>query len=642
MQNANGMAATHLIGPGDRRASEPGDMGGVWSMCRPAIISVTVFSMFINLLMLTGPLFMLQVFDRVLSSGSVPTLVALTILVGILYALYGFLEFVRSRVVARVARITDESLRERVFDAVAYHAVHQTPEVRNQPIQDLQITRQFLQSPGPFAFLDMPWTPLYLLVIYLLHPVLGIVSTLAVVLLVSIAVVNELVTRRDLLQSHQAAQRANLVSDESRANAEVATVLGMLGAIRRRWLKAQDEALDSQSMAGDRGGILTSLSRALRLMFQSVILAVGAYLAVKQQLSPGGMIAASILMARALAPVEMTVAHWAGFQACRQAWTRLAQCLKDTPRTQARMDLPAPSGHLTVEDLTAFAPNADKQILSGISFNLPAGSGLGIIGPTGAGKSTLARAIVGAWPAMHGTVRLNGAAMDQWDPAVLGAHLGYLPQEVELFDGTIAENIARFSANSDTASIVKAAEQASVHELVLKMPDGYNTQISEGGAKLSAGQRQRIGLARALYGDPALVVLDEPNSNLDAEGESALIQAMGSVRQRGGTVIVVAHRPSAISVLDQLMMIKDGQMVAFGPRDEVLRKVVARPVEVPSLPVAPRPVEVASLPGASRPATDAASLSAAIESALNRRGLSRRAVPKPPATNALSPKASTS
>ena len=552
-----------------------------FSICRPAIVSVTVFSLFINLLMLTGPLFMLQVFDRVLSSGSVPTLLALTLLVVVLYALYGFLEFVRSRVVARVARVADESLRERVFDAVAWHAVHQTPNMRSQPIQDLQTTRQFLQSPGPFALLDMPWTPVYLMVIYLMHPVLGIVSSIAVMLLVIIAFVNERVTRRHLLQSHQAVQRANVVSDESRANAEVATVLGMLSAIRRRWLTAQDEALDSQMRAGDRGGLLTSLSRALRLMFQSLILAAGAYLAVKQQISSGTMIAASILMSRALAPVEMAVAHWAAFQGCRQAWARLKQCLQATPYDQVRMHLPAPRGHVTVENLTAFAPGADKQILSGISFDLPAGSGLGIIGPTGAGKSTLARAIVGAWPAMRGTVRLNGATMDQWDPAVLGAYLGYLPQEVELFDGTIAENIARFSPDADSGAIVKAAQEASVHDLVLKMADGYNTQISEGGAKLSAGQRQRIGLARALYGAPTLVVLDEPNSNLDAEGESALIQAMASVRERGGTVIVVAHRPSAISVLDQLMMIRDGQIVAFGPKDEVLKKVMARPVEVP-------------------------------------------------------------
>jgi PrtD family type I secretion system ABC transporter len=564
-------------------ASPKGTTGtrSAFAICRPAIASVVIFSMFINLLMLTGPLFMLQVFDRVLSSGSVPTLLALTLLVAILYTLYGFLEFVRSRIVARVARVTDESLRERVFDAVAFHAVRQDREVRSQPLQDLAVTRQFLQSPGPFALLDMPWAPIYLGVIYLMHPVLGLVSTIAVVLLVLIAFVNEQVTRRHLLQSHRATRRADQVSDEARANAEVTSVLGMLGAIRARWLVAQDEALDSQMRAGDRGGALTSMSRALRLMFQSLILAAGAYLAVQQQISPGTMIAASILMARALAPVEMAVAHWAAFQGCRQAWARLKACLKDTPQKQARMDLPAPRGHVRVEDLTAFAPGTDTQILKGLSFDLPAGSGLGIIGPTGAGKSTLARAIVGAWPAMRGTVRLNGASMDQWDPAVLGAHLGYLPQEVELFDGTVAENISRFSPEPDSAAIVKAAEGASVHELVLTMTDGYNTQISEGGAKLSAGQRQRIGLARALYGDPALVVLDEPNSNLDAEGEQALIRAMASVRERGGTVIVVAHRPSAISVLDQLMMIRDGQIVAFGPKDEVLRKVMAHPVEVP-------------------------------------------------------------
>ena len=559
-------------------------ISSAFSICRPAIISVLVFSLFINLLMLTGPLFMMQVYDRVLASGSIPTLIALTLLVGVLYALYGFLEFIRSRVVARVARVGDEDLRERVFDAVAWHAIRQTPDVRSQPIQDLQTVRQFLQGPGPFALIDTPWTPLYLVVIYLLHPVLGLFSSLAVVLLLVMAYLNERVTRFHLLQSHRALYQANVVSDESRANAEVATVLGMVGAIRRRWLAAQDEALDSQMKAGDRGGILSSLSRTLRLMFQSLILAVGAYLAVKQQISPGTMIAASILMARALAPVEMTVAHWAAFQSCRSAWARLMTCLKQTPHNIGRMDLPAPRGHVTVENLAAFAPGGEKPILSGVSFDLPAGSGLGIIGPTGAGKSTLARAIVGAWPAVRGTVRLSGATMDQWDPEVLGAYLGYLPQEVELFDGTIAENIARFSPNPDSREIVKAAEEASVHELVLRMPDGYNTRISEGGAKLSAGQRQRIGLARALYGEPSLVVLDEPNSNLDAEGESALIRAMAAVRERGGTVIVVAHRPSAISVLDQLMMVKDGQVVAFGPKDEVLRKVMARPVEVPRRP----------------------------------------------------------
>jgi ATP-binding cassette subfamily C protein len=601
---------------GSRIGSE---LGAALMICRPALISVCVFSLFINLLMLTGPLFMLQVYDRVLSSGSIPTLLALTLLVVVLYALYGFLEFVRSRVVARVARATDESLRERLFDAVTWHAVRQSPDVRSQPLQDLQVTRQFLQSPGPFALLDMPWAPVYLLVIYLMHPGLGIVSTLAVALLVAIAYVNDQVTRHHLQQSHRAVRRADVVSEESRANAEVATVLGMLTAIRRRWLAAQDEALDSQMMAGDRGGLLTSASRALRLMFQSLILAVGAYLAVKQQISPGTMIAASILMARALAPVEMSVAHWAAFQGFRQAWARLMKCLEETPHNQTRMDLPAPRGHVTVENLTAFAPGSDTQILSGISFDLPAGSGLGIIGPTGAGKSTLARAIVGAWPAMRGTVRLNGAAMDQWDPAVLGAHLGYLPQEVELFDGTIAENIARFSPDPDPRAIVKAAEEASIHDLVLKMPDGYNTRISEGGAKLSAGQRQRIGLARALYGEPSLVVLDEPNSNLDAPGESALIQAMTSVRERGGTVIVVAHRPSAISALDTVMMIKDGHMVAFGPRDEVLKKVMARPAaEGPALPLRSWPANAGT--------NGTTSLSAAVESALDRRGLSRRAM----------------
>ncbi len=540
--------------------------------------------MFINVLMLTGPLFMLQIYDRVLTSGSVPTLVALSVLALVLYGMYGFLEFVRSRLLVRVGRIVDETLRERVFDMVSYHALRQTAGVRTTPLTDLQTIRQFIQSNGPNAFLDMPWAPVYLAVIFLMHFVLGLASSIAAILLVVIAIITDRVTRAHAQAAQRAGNQASVISEECRMNVEATTVLGMLGAMRKRWQSAQDESLNSHMLASDRGGLLSSLSRTLRLIFQSMILAVGAYLAVGQEISPGTMIAASIIMSRALAPLEMAVAQWSQFQGFLRSWQRLTKLLQETPPKPHRMELPKPKGRLTVENLAAYAPNAEKPLVGGISFDLPPGSGLGIIGPTGAGKSTLARALVNAWPFVRGQVRLDGATLDQWDPDVVGMSLGYLPQEVELFDGTIGQNIARFVPEPDPQAIVKAAQQANVHELVLRMNDGYNTRIGEGGLKLSAGQRQRIGLARALYGDPVLIVLDEPNANLDAEGETALVQSIAGARQRGATVIVIAHRPSAIAALDQLMVLREGRPVAYGPKEEVLKKVMARPIDTSGRP----------------------------------------------------------
>jgi len=552
--------------------------------CRSAFVSLGIFSMFINILMLTGPLFMLQIYDRVLTSGSIPTLVALSILAIVLYGMYGFLEFVRSRLLVRIGRIVDEALRERVFDTVTYHALRQTADVRTVPLQDLQTIRQFIQSNGPNAFLDMPWAPVYLAVIFLMHFVLGLASTIAAVLLLVIAIITDRTTRRHALAAQRSGSQAAAISEECRTNVEATTVLGMVGSMRRRWQSSQEDSLDSHMLASDRGGLLSSLSRTLRLVFQSAILAVGAYLAVKQEITPGTMIAASIIMSRALAPLEMAVAQWSQFQSFIRSWQRLTKLLRETPTKPKRMDLPRPKGRLTVENLAAYVPNSDKALVGGISFDLPPGSGLGIIGPTGAGKSTLARALVNAWPFVRGQVRIDGATLDQWEPDVLGASLGYLPQEVELFDGTLGQNISRFVAEPDPQAIVKAAQQANVHELVLRMNDGYNTRIGEGGLKLSAGQRQRIGLARALYGDPVLIVLDEPNANLDAEGETALVQSIIGARQRGATVIVIAHRPSAIAALDQLMVLRDGRPVAFGPKEEVLKKVMARPVDTSGRP----------------------------------------------------------
>lgn len=537
--------------------------------------SVIGFSLVTNILMLTGPLFMLQVYDRVLSSGSVSTLVALSILVAILYTLYGFLEFVRGRIMTRVGQQIDERYRHTAFNMVSHYAKLGKGQVGLAPMQDLVTVRNFVSGPGPLAFLDMPWAPIYLFVIYLMHPLLGLASLCAVLLLAGLAMLNHRLITEPTDQSQKAQAAAQNLGAESRRNVETSSVLGMTNVVRDRWTLLQTEALEAQTSASDKGGAITASSRTLRLVFQSAILALGAYLAVRQQITPGTMIAASIIMSRALAPVEQSVTHWQAFVSFRQAWKRFSTLMADLPKPVSRLSLPAPQGRVSVEALTIFSQTDRRPLLQGISFQLEPGSGLGIIGPTGAGKTTLARALTGNWPLKQGVVRLDGADLDHWDPVELGPYLGYLPQRVDLFEGTISQNIARFQTSARPDDIVEAAKQAAVHDMIQQLPDGYNTEIGPGGGTLSAGQCQRIGLARALYGQPALVILDEPNANLDAEGEAALIKAVLSVRARGGTVILVAHRPSAIAALDKLMMLRNGRMMAFGDKDEVLAKVIA-------------------------------------------------------------------
>ncbi len=537
--------------------------------------SVIGFSLVTNILMLTGPLFMLQVYDRVLSSGSVSTLVALSILVVILYTLYGFLEFVRGRIMTRVGQQIDERYRHTAFNMVSHYAKLGKEQVGLAPMQDLVTVRNFVSGPGPLAFLDMPWAPIYLFVIYLMHPLLGLASLCAVLLLAGLAILNHRLITDPTEQSQKAQAAAQNLGAESCRNVETSSVLGMTNIVRDRWTLLQTEALEAQTSASDKSGAITASSRTLRLVFQSAILALGAYLAVRQQISPGTMIAASIIMSRALAPVEQSVTHWQAFVSFRQAWQRFSTLMTDLPKPVSRLSLPAPQGRVSVEALTIFSQTDRRPLLQGISFQLEPGSGLGIIGPTGAGKTTLARALTGNWPLKQGVVRLDGADLDHWDPVELGPYLGYLPQRVDLFEGTISQNIARFQTSARPDDIVEAAKQAAVHDMIQQLPDGYNTHIGPRGGTLSAGQCQRIGLARALYGQPALVILDEPNANLDAEGEAALIKAVLSVRARGGTVILVAHRPSAIAALDKLMMLRNGRMIAFGDKDEVLAKVIA-------------------------------------------------------------------
>ena len=550
------------------------EVSAAFRSCRTAFVSTGVFSGIVNILMLTGSIFMLQVYDRVLTSSSVPTLLALIAIVLILYAYYGFLEYLRARILVRIGRRVEEQLRNRVFDAVTEHALRKTPGVGSQPLNDLQTIRQFISGQGPFAFLDMPWVPVYLFVIFMMHWVLGVASLAAAATIFVVALMTEIFTRKPLQEATKAQVRASLMTDEGRRNTEALHSLGMAGNLRGRWNEVQQTALDEHTKGSDVGGILSAISRVLRLMIQSGILALGAYLAIKQEISAGTMIAASIIMSRALAPVEQAVANWQQFLAARKAFERLNSVLQSVPAEIKRMALPRPTGKLEAENVIVQLPGTDKPTLQGISFSVEPGQGIGVIGPTGAGKSTLARTLVGVIKPNRGDVRLDGAALDQRDPDELGAMIGYLPQDVQLFDGTVAQNISRFQPNANPDKIVEAAKLANVHDLIQHLPDGYNTPLLEGGARLSAGQRQRVALARALFGDPVLLVLDEPNSNLDSEGEAALDRAIRASMQRGAAVIVIAHRPSALAAIQQVMVLSDGKVAALGPRDEIMRKVL--------------------------------------------------------------------
>ena len=566
-----------------RRKSQPSKMLAVLKTCRVAFLSLVIFSFISNALMLTGPLFMLQVYDRVLNSGSIPTLVALLLLVIILFALYGFLEFIRTRVLVRVSRVLEEALRERIFDVVSYHALKQTPNVRLSPMQDMQAIRQFLQSPGPLAFMDMPWSPFYLGVIYMLHPYLGLFATAAVFVLITIAVVNDRITRRHAQEAQLAAAKASTLSEEARRNVEVASVLGMLGVLRDRWKTIQGAALDALTKSSDRGGMLSSMSKALRLLMQSCILGLGAYLAVKQEVSPGAMIAASIIMSRALQPVEMAVAQWAGFQAFRRAWVRLNVMLDETPEAGQRMALPAPAGTLKAENLIGYIPGVEKPIVSGISFELPAGTGLGIIGPTGAGKTTLARLLVGLWPHKRGTVRIDGQRWSSGMPNNWG--VTWAPaEEVELFDGTIGQNIARFAVDARPEDIVAAAEEAKAHDFILNLPTATTPPSAR------APSVCRPASARGSASPVPFTATrwwwcwtnPTPTSMPRAKARFYRPLPMSAVAAAPSLSSPIAPAPSPRSTCSWCR--GPVRSIAYGPRDEVLKKVLARPVTTSGQP----------------------------------------------------------
>lgn len=536
---------------------------------RSLFISVAAFSFVINLLMLTPAVYMLQIYDRVLTSRNTTTLLMLTLIMLGLFALEAVLEWVRNQAVVRGSTAMDMKLGARVFDAAFGRTLNGRSGSAAQALSDLTNIRQFLTGRGLFAFFDAPWTPVYLLVIFLLHPWLGAFGLLAAVVLLGLAYVNEKLTATPLGEANQEAQRATHYANGSLRNVEVIAALGMLGTLRQRWQRRQHRMLALQAEASDRAAAVSGVTRFTRIAFQSGVLGLGALLVIEQQLTPGGMIAASILLGRALTPVDAVIGQWRNLVQARGAYARLGELLQAHPEHEPRTALPRPQGFVTVENLVAGPPGARTPVLKGIKFGATAGMLVAVIGPSASGKSTLARALVGVWPPMNGTVRLDGADVSQWNKDELGPWLGYLPQDVELFEGTVAENIARFGV-PDSARTVAAAQRAGVHDMILRLPQGYDTPIGEGGMALSGGQRQRIGLARAMYGDPALVVLDEPNANLDEAGDAALLGALRVMKQEKRTVFVITHRMNLLAEADAILVLANGTIQAYGPRDAVM------------------------------------------------------------------------
>ncbi len=539
------------------------------------LVGVGVFSAVINVLALTGSVYMLQIYDRVLPSQSIPTLIGFTIGMLGLYAVYGLLDFVRLRLLVRIGSRLHRDLQQKAFAASLSLPLTAGQDAnRVQPLRDLDQLRGFLSGLGPTVVFDAPWIPFYMVVIYLLHPSLGVLATVGAAAVVLLTVVAEVVARKPAARASETLVAQRLLADSGRRNAEVVQAMGLSAQLGRRWNEISHLYLKNQEQLSDVVGAASSLSKTLRMALQSSVLGLGAYLVIGGEASPGVIIASSILLGRSLAPVDVAIANWRGFLATRRSYTDLAAALDAFGSQKDPMELPRPQTQLAVEELTVAPPSLQRPTLVNVSFRLSRGAGLAIVGPSGSGKTTLVRALVGAWKPLRGTVRLDGASLDQWNSELLGTHIGYLPQDVELFDGTIADNISRFGGKSDAKGVLGAAKAAGVDKMIMRLPEGFQTRIGEGGAALSAGQRQLVGLARALYGDPFLVVLDEPNSNLDADGDVALAGAILAVRERGGIAIVVAHRPSALVNIDQVLVLSNGMLHSFGSREDVLANVV--------------------------------------------------------------------
>jgi PrtD family type I secretion system ABC transporter len=537
----------------------------------------------INILALTGAFYMLQIYDRALTSGSIPTLIWLSVIAVGLYLFQGLFDILRSQMLVRFGSNVDRQIAPLVHRVVidmprfGYSSAEASERGR-----DVDTVRGFLSGAGPVALFDLPWIPVYLVFVWLLHPMLGMLTLGGAAFLACLTLAAELLSRRHAKEMTRAAIQRNNVSDNHVRNGDILYSMGMTDRAIDRFESANRRHLDTQTATSDIAGTFAGISKVLRMMLQSATLGLGAYLTIQGEMSAGAIIASSIVTGRALAPVDQAIAQWKGVISARRSWSRIKDTLAVLDRPSTQFDLPSPSEGLVVEGMTTVAPTTGTVLLSDVSFQLAAGQALALIGPSGGGKTTLARSLLGIWPLLRGSVRIDGADLKQWPTRFFTENVGYLPQEVALLDGSVADNIARFDPDADAKMIFRAARAAGIHDLIVRLPNGYQTQIGPSGQSLSAGQRQRIALARALYGDPFLVVLDEPNSNLDAEGEEALMKAIVKVRERNGIVVIVAHRPSALQAVDMVGVVQGGKLVSFGPKEEVI-KVAANTSEKKAL-----------------------------------------------------------
>lgn len=544
----------------------------------PVLTSVAVFSGVINILALAGSFYMLQVYDRVLPSQSVPTLIGLSVLMISLYVINGMLEYFRSRIMIRIGTRLDANLSPKLFKAVQLLPLRtRLGGDGMQPLRDLDTIRSFTGGLGLPALFDLPWIPVYLFFVYLLHPSLALIATFGAIVLIFLTMLTEHRSNAPLKAATAAGGQRMMLAEQARRNAEAVQAMGLGGYLLRRYEAVNGEYLGQQVKAADASGGIGNVTKVIRMVLQSAVLGFGAYLVIKQEMSAGSIIAASITVSRCLAPIETAIAHWKGFISARLASRRITELINVVGDLDKEVvQLPAPQRVLQAENLVVGSPGVPEAIVKGVSFSLEKSDALGIIGPSGSGKSTLARALVGVWRPMNpaSAVRLDGASLDQWTAEGLGKHIGYMPQDVELFDGTIAENIARFNPAATSEQVIAAAKAAGAHDLIVRLSNGYQTRIGEAGRSLSGGERQRVALARALFGDPFLVVLDEPNASLDAAGDAALTEAILTIRRRGGIAIVIAHRPSALAAVNKVLVMANGQTRAFGPKDEVLRSIL--------------------------------------------------------------------
>ncbi|MDQ7089173.1 MAG: type I secretion system permease/ATPase [Methylococcales bacterium] len=572
------------------------DLQEALMLCKGAFFSAAGFSMIINLLMLTPTIYMLQLYDRVLSSRSETTLLMLTLIVIAIFLTQGALEMIRSQILVRVSARLEVLLNQRLFK-IAYKRSLYTggQQASSQPLDDLTSLRQFLTGNGLFAFFDAPWLPFYVGLMFLFHPYFGWAAIIAAIILSILAVVNEKSTSKTLAEANTLSAGNRMQLNKNLKNAEVIESMGMLDNIFKRWLHKSSRVLELQAKASSKAGFFSALSKTLRGMFQSLVLGLGAYLAIQQEISPGLMIAGSILLGKALGPIDQMIGGWKGFVVARTQYARLNELLTQIPEDKEKMSLQAPEGKIQVEQAVIVPPGSKVPAVKGVSFTIEPGDTVGILGPSGAGKSSLVRALLGIWPTANGKVRLDGADIFDWDRMELGEHIGYLPQDIELFEGTISENIARFGS-VDANEVIDAAKMADVHEMILRLPDGYDTLIGASGSNLSGGQRQRIGLARAIYGRPQLIVLDEPNSNLDDQGELALGNAISQLKVINATIIIVTHRHNILGNLDKLLVLQDGLLALYGERDAVLAKLAEATQPNKAAPAKKRPPSTFTVP----------------------------------------------